>query len=214
VGHHGAFPCRLFCGVKGRNKPRGSHYYPGLLKPNNYNVVGGNHEDIDVQSIRRPSSDDYQKKLGYLMTSRNPTNYKDKRRDSGISRPSLLMGLRLQHRLGIPAGLCGGTMHATTLNIGDLLLPLWHGAFECEVTDTVDSWPWAVLTGQTWIDHGLAVANARPFIPGCFDRPPRNIALKIKSGYCRRDCSTLIYLRGRCSRTARTEVETCITRYD
>ena len=28
VGHHGAFPCRIFCGMKGRHKPGGPHYYP------------------------------------------------------------------------------------------------------------------------------------------------------------------------------------------
>jgi hypothetical protein len=127
------------------------------------------------------------------MTSRNPTNYKDRHRDSGISWPSLLMGMQPQHCLGIPAGLCDDTMHVTTFNIGDLLLPLWRGTFECEPTDTVDSWPWAVLTGQTWINHGLAVENAHPFIPGCFDRPPRNIALKIKSGYKAKEWQGYLY---------------------
>ncbi|KAF8508137.1 hypothetical protein JB92DRAFT_2619486, partial [Gautieria morchelliformis] len=40
VGHHGAFPCRIFCGLKGRHKPGGSHYYPTLLKPFHYDMEG------------------------------------------------------------------------------------------------------------------------------------------------------------------------------
>jgi hypothetical protein len=33
VGYHGKHGCRLYCGLKGRHKPGGSHYYPALLKP-------------------------------------------------------------------------------------------------------------------------------------------------------------------------------------
>ena len=31
VGHHGRKGCRLLCGLVGRNKVRGAHYYPALL---------------------------------------------------------------------------------------------------------------------------------------------------------------------------------------
>ena len=31
VGHHGRKGCQIFCGLFGRNKPGGSHYYPALL---------------------------------------------------------------------------------------------------------------------------------------------------------------------------------------
>ena len=33
VGHHGCKGCRLLCGFIGRNKVRGLHYYPALLRP-------------------------------------------------------------------------------------------------------------------------------------------------------------------------------------
>ncbi|KAF8971769.1 hypothetical protein BDZ97DRAFT_1650720, partial [Flammula alnicola] len=34
-----------------------------------------------------------------------------------------------------------------------------------------------------WKRHGQSVADATPFLPGSFDRPPRNPAEKISSGY-------------------------------
>ena len=40
-----------------------------------------------------------------------------------------------------------------------------------------------MLTGETLIKHGKAVATATPYLPGLFDRPPRDPALKISSGY-------------------------------
>ncbi|KAF8576975.1 hypothetical protein K439DRAFT_1649194 [Ramaria rubella] len=53
-------------------------------------------------------------------------------------------------------------MHAPTLNIGGLLVPLWP-------TDSVETWPWDVLTGETWKAHGQAVGDARSYIPGSYD---------------------------------------------
>ncbi|KAI9066946.1 hypothetical protein FKP32DRAFT_1564687 [Trametes sanguinea] len=36
---------------------------------------------------------------------------------------------------------------------------------------------------ETWLTHGRLVAEATPYLPGSFDRPPRNPAEKISSGY-------------------------------
>ncbi|KAF8572886.1 hypothetical protein K439DRAFT_1650085 [Ramaria rubella] len=44
-----------------------------------------------------------------------------------------------------------------TLNLGDLLLPLWQGKFVCDPADTVKNWDWAVLTGNVWKDHSQAI---------------------------------------------------------
>ncbi|KAF8074614.1 hypothetical protein FPV67DRAFT_1408292 [Lyophyllum atratum] len=74
-------------------------------------------------------------------------------------------------------------MHVPNLNLGELLPPLWRGTFQCASTDNVKDWDWAALTADIWKDHGATVARARPYIPGCYDRPPRNIAEKISSGY-------------------------------
>ncbi|KAJ7836240.1 hypothetical protein B0H14DRAFT_2363029 [Mycena olivaceomarginata] len=77
-------------------------------------------------------------------------------------------------------------MHLPALNLPDLFIPLWRGSFDCDPSDSTDlgSWPWAVLKNPTvWKQHGLLVAQATPYIPGSFDRPPRNPAEKISSGY-------------------------------
>ncbi|KAJ4475430.1 hypothetical protein C8R41DRAFT_774526 [Lentinula lateritia] len=74
-------------------------------------------------------------------------------------------------------------MHLFSLNSPDLMILLWRGKFDCEKTDNRASWDWAVLQGNTWKEHGKAVASCTPYMPGSFDRPPRNPAEKINSGY-------------------------------
>jgi len=51
VGHHGKYGCRYSCGLPGRHKPHHGHYYPALLKPDNYTVDGCNHDDVDVNKL-------------------------------------------------------------------------------------------------------------------------------------------------------------------
>jgi hypothetical protein len=85
-------------------------------------------------------------------------------------------------------------MHHCSLNIPDLLIPLWRGTFDCSITDKRSNWDWAVLTDETWVEHGKAVAAATPYLPGSFDRPPRDPALKISSGY--KAWEFLMYLYG------------------
>ena len=53
VGHHGRTGCRLYCPLKGRHKPGGSHYYPALRKPLNYHVEGCDHDDVDPSVFLR-----------------------------------------------------------------------------------------------------------------------------------------------------------------
>ncbi|KAF8584574.1 hypothetical protein K439DRAFT_1646904 [Ramaria rubella] len=142
--HHGAFPCRIFCGMKGRHKPGKSHYLPVLLKPNDYEFDGWG------------SDADYEAKLLFLMWS------------TGISRPLYIWAL------------CGDSMHACTLNIGDILPKLWRGNLQCKNTDSVSNWPWAV-------------AASKPFIPGSFDRPPRDIAQKVNTGYKAKEFQAYLY---------------------
>ncbi|KAF9017470.1 hypothetical protein BDZ89DRAFT_937108, partial [Hymenopellis radicata] len=69
------------------------------------------------------------------------------------------------------------------LNLADLFLNLWRGKFACGETDSRTSWYWAVLKGDVWKKHGADVARCTPYLPGSFDRPPRNPAEKINSGY-------------------------------
>ena len=74
-------------------------------------------------------------------------------------------------------------MHLVSLNLTDLIVSLWRGTIDCDLSDDRASWDWAVLKGDTWKLHGKCVADATPYLPGSFDRPPRNPAEKISSGY-------------------------------
>ncbi|KAJ7127982.1 hypothetical protein C8R44DRAFT_616530 [Mycena epipterygia] len=79
------------------------------------------------------------------------------------------------------------------LNIFDLFLSLWRGTIDCGPGDDVKTWAWAVLKDNVWKQHGEAVADATPYLPGSFDRPPRNIAEKISSGYKAQECLTYFF---------------------
>ncbi|KAL1725665.1 hypothetical protein EV714DRAFT_220906 [Schizophyllum commune] len=76
-------------------------------------------------------------------------------------------------------------MHHIALNIPDLLIGLWRATLYCDKDngDSIDTWKWAVLRGDMWKAHGKTVADATPYLPAIFDRPPRNPADKINSGY-------------------------------
>ena len=197
VGHMGKNGCRMYCGVYGHQKPRDSHYYPALLKPSPpYNVEGSNHPDLNLEDPRTlmTSVEKYRDHLRLLVSSRNETNYKANRLETGIVKPSIFLALDEKHCLPVPQCFGSDIMHHGSLNIPDLLIPLWRGTFDCATTDNRLNWDWAVLTGDTWTEHGQAVAAATPYLPGLFDCPPRNPALKISSGY--KAWEFLMYLYG------------------
>jgi hypothetical protein len=195
VGSHGGNGCRLYCGTRGRHKPgAGGHYYPALLKPVNYNHAGSNHPDIDINNLPPASSGNYRENLKYLMESRTQTQYEQRRLETGISKPTIFLGIQPNNILGIPGCFGSDIMHLAAINIADELIPIWRGSFRCEPTDDKETWDWAVLKGRVWQDHGKAVADATPYLPGSFDRPPRNPAQKINSGY--KAWEFLLYLFG------------------
>jgi hypothetical protein len=85
--------------------------------------------------------------------------------------------------LGIPGCFPGDVMHRG-LSYTDLIISLLRGTLECELPDSKETWTWAVLRrAKVWKEHGQAVADATPYLPGSFDRPPRNPAEKLSSGY-------------------------------
>jgi hypothetical protein len=189
VGHQGKVHCRLYCPLKGRHKPLAPQYYPARLKPYQYTVEGCDHPDIDLNTLlskfsREDTKAKYKANLDFVARSPNATEFKRRRLETGICKPSILSGLPEDRTLGIPACLPLDIMHLPALNIPDLFIPLWRGTFDCDKTDRKDSWDWAVLkSAASWKAHGKLVADANPYFPGSFDRPPRNPAEKISSGY-------------------------------
>ncbi|KAF8978858.1 hypothetical protein BDQ17DRAFT_1394658 [Cyathus striatus] len=85
-------------------------------------------------------------------------------------------------------------MHIPALNVTELIFGLLRGSLDCDRNDDKSTWDWAVLQGDVWKEHGAAVAACTPYLPGSFDRPPRNPAEKMNSGY--KAWEYLIYLYG------------------
>ena len=194
AGHHARRGCRLMCEFPGRHKPGAGHYYPVLLKPNDCdNRHGCNHDDINVNDIGDPDTEKYQADLHLLLSSTNSEEYKNHRRETGISKPSIFQGL---HRiLPLPRCFPGDIMHQPVINLCDLLISLWRGQMNVYGRDKKDTWDWAVfMDNGCWKEHGKEVASAAPFFPSSFGRPPRNPAEKLSSGY--KAWELLLYIYG------------------
>lgn len=194
VGYHGKHGCRLYCGLPGRREPQGKHYFPALLKPVDYDINGCLHEDVDFKDIPEASCDRYHHNLRHLVSSRNEAQYRLRRLETGISKPSIFSGLDARFTLGLPKSAGSDIMHLGALNLSDLMISLWRGTIDCTQPDDKDTWTWLVLKGDIWQSHGKSVADALYFLPSSFERPPRNIAEKLTSGY--KAWEFLLYLYG------------------
>ena len=192
VGHSGKIGCRLWCGLAGRHKQGAPIYYPVLFKPNDYEVAGCNHGDVDPAHVRPIDTVRYSENLRTVCASTTQSRYEKNRLETGICKPSIFSGLE-PHIMGVPNMFPSDIMHLI-LNLADILINLWRGTLDCGPTDSKASWTWAVLQGDVWKMHGQDVANCTPYLPGSFDRPPRNPAEKINSGY--KAWEFLLYLFG------------------
>ena len=168
--------------MPGRHKEGGSIYYPVMLKPD-IPVNGSNHDDVNPEHFVA-SAETYIQNLAKVLLSRNGTQYKRNRLETGISKPSIFLGLPAGRTLGIPKCFGSDVMHLLSLNLPDILIPLWRGTLDCDPDDDKSTWDWATLSNsRIWKAHGERVAAAIVDIPGVFGRPPRNPAEKINSGY-------------------------------
>lgn len=191
VGHHGVFGCRSDCALPGRHKPGCPHYYPALLKPDDYHVAECEHDDVSLSSIGPPSVQRYEENLAWLLSAQNETQYKAIRKATGISKPSIFSGL--SRTFPIPLGFPLDLMHLADLNWGDLLLGIWRGTIKGATQSDPKASRHAVLQGEVWINHGKLVGHAQHYLPGFLDRPPRDIAEKISSGYKAVEWHTYLY---------------------
>lgn len=194
VGHSGARGCRKYCKVPSRLKPDGSHYYPVLHLPNGLSTSGSTFPDIQLDEWDPYfSQKEYTDNLISVLSTESTTQYELVRRTTGISKPSLLMGLHLP-LLGAPGSFPLDTMHLLSLNIPDLILSLWRGTMKCDSQlDNKSTWDWVVLQGAPWREHGKRVASFRKYLPSSYERPPRNPAEKLNSGYKATEFNTYVY---------------------
>jgi len=168
--------------MQGRHKPGSGHYYTVHLRPHGMN---NDHPDFnfhDSAQLVDPHGD-YDQNLIKLLASSNQAEYEQNRKLTGLSKPSIVSGLRKSLTLSVPKCFTVNLMHLLFLKIGELLILLWRGSLKCEPTDDKASWDWAVLTGNVWQDHGRLVAAATRYFPSSFHQTPRNTAEKISSGY-------------------------------
>jgi hypothetical protein len=138
---------------------------------------------VDIRNLSEPSCEIYETELSKIIQATDQNDYEKKRKETGISKPSILSGLVKSLTLPVPLCFSIDLMHLLCLNIGELLIPLWRGQLKCNPTDKKDSWDWATLVDDTWIAHGKLVAEATKYFPSFFHRPPRNSVEKISSGY-------------------------------
>ncbi|KAJ7023772.1 hypothetical protein C8F04DRAFT_1193189 [Mycena alexandri] len=87
-------------------------------------------------------------------------------------------------------------MHLFALNLSDLFLSLWRGTMQCDPDDDKSTWDWMVLVGDVWKRHGEDVAKAAKHLPSYFDKPPRNPAEKMNSGYKAQEFLNYLYVLG------------------
>ena len=192
VGHHGRRGCRLLCPLFGRNKPSGSHYYPALLRPVNFDNPGADHDDIDVHSITIANPAEYRASLQKVLTSSSNADYNRQRLETGIRKASIFDGI--PRILPLPTCFPGDIMHQPVINLTALMFDLWCDRKDCRSGDPNGIWPWAVLKGNVWKRHGKDVANAARYFPRSFDCTPRNLAEKLSSGY--KAWELLLYIYG------------------
>lgn len=192
VGHNGANGCRNYCDIPSRHRRGGHHYYPLLQKPDDYEA-DTSHEDVNLRE-RNPyfSQNTYDSNLSILLSS-HTSDYEDHRRITGICKPSIFSGLRSP--FGVPGMFPLDSMHLIALNIPALFLSLWRGEMASDkVLDDKSKWDWAVFSDITlWKKHGALVAEMLKFLPAYYDRPPRNPAEKLNSGYKAAEFLTYFY---------------------
>ena len=125
IGHHGKFGCCLYCPVPGRHKPNSAHYYPALMKPVNYMMLGCDHEDLPFTLSAVSLSNLYLSNLNFLLKSPNETQYKKQHLETGITKPIIFLGFNSSQILGIPGCFSSDIMHLGTFSLSDLLVTLW-----------------------------------------------------------------------------------------
>jgi len=164
--------------MKGRHKPSSRHYNAAHLKPNHYTVADCNHPDINIHNLSPISTKHYQAKLAKLIASTDQSDYKKNQKETGISKPSIFSALVERFTFPVPWCFSLNLMHLLFIDLGELLIPLWQGTIKCDPSDDKSTWDWVKLVGDVWVGHSKLIADATPYFPSSFHRPPCNPAEK------------------------------------
>ena len=197
VGHAGRMGCRHFCGFPSRRKVGGPKYYPAALKPSdpNYDVANSTHPDIDLAKLPSPSRSRYANALLKLMTAATEANYERLRLETGITHPSIILGLQPNRTLSIPRCLTPDTMHLACLNVTQHHMQIFRNTLKPPFSGSECHFA-VLIEDDVWKSHGALVESARQYIPTSFGRTPRNPAEKINSGYKAWEYNLYFYVLG------------------
>ncbi|KIK80002.1 hypothetical protein PAXRUDRAFT_16026 [Paxillus rubicundulus Ve08.2h10] len=183
VGHSGKNGCRVYCGVLGRCKDHGTHYYHALLCPRDHTVAGLDHNDIDAFELPQGGSAEYADNLKKIVSVRNQTQWDRMKTETDLTKPPLILSLDPTRSLRVPLCMTTDIMHLAG-NLSDLLISLWRGTMDVRPSNDRASWDWAVLeSNEAWTAHGKDVERAGSHLPGSYDRKPCNIAEKLNTQY-------------------------------
>ncbi len=188
VGHQGFLGCRTGCKQERCSKPGGLTYYPAALKPHNYTSRRGGGQDVDYRLPPEGADSKrtrYRKAIARIRAVRTEGDYMEERCLTGFGKPSIFLGMHDGNFLSLPTCLPMDPMHLLAFNIPEHYISLLHGTLVCDKNlDSTDTWPWACfLDPRVWMVPGLLMESYGRYLPGSFGHTPRNIALKITSGY-------------------------------
>jgi hypothetical protein len=193
VGHTGGSGCRIPCGQRGWRKPKQPTYYPAALKPDDYSVKGCDHPDININHINGPDATRYRDNLRIVLQSKNKRQFNNNRLLTGIARPSICLGFDQTRMFRVPHCFSLDIMHLINLNLTQLLISIWRNSSDIKLKYDSTTKPDFIIFDDenVWQAHGNIVASTKPYLPTSFDRPPRNPAKKISSGY--KACEFMLY---------------------
>lgn len=159
---------------------------------------GSDHPDISVHALMDTTSEawvrDYEEKLTQVLNSRDMDEYAQARRNSGISKPSIFSGLSKRSHLSMLGLFPSDMMHLGGLLLPDLMMGLFRGTIEAGPGDDKSTWAWAVLMDEgVWKSHRALVASYKKYLSSSIERPPRDPAKKINSGYKAKEFLTYVY---------------------
>ena len=159
------------------------HTILSCSSPDGCTPPGSSHDNIDINSIQTPEVQNYNDKLASLLAACTQTEYERLRKETGLTKPSLISGLLKT----IPPPKCfpADTMHLFGLNLPQLIIFLFCGTIEHSRKDNPKDWPFAVLhKPKKWQAHGQDIRDLQKYIPCCIEKCVlHNSAEKISSGY-------------------------------
>jgi hypothetical protein len=170
-------------------------YYPVLKLPYNFQVLGCDFPDIELATQQPPSQSHYNNAVNTVLCTRAGTQHEKACKAAGITKPSIFIPVSSPY--GVPGLFPLDNMHLFALNLPELFLSLWRchtKVIDCHPSDDKQTWDWATLVGDNWIDHGAKVVSFRKYLPSSYECPPHNPIEKINSGY--KASKWLVYFYG------------------